>query len=750
MHFLILVIVIYCTPLFSANSADNVYKPPVGVEVGEAEFARWQQEFLKQAQNISHLAQYSDKSSSSVTYINRLVFGASPYLLRHAVNPVNWYSWHEDALATAKKENKLLFLSIGYSTCHWCHVMEKESFTSLEIAKALNSDYISIKLDRELTPSVDQYFTQALELATGSAGWPINAVLTPNGDVVWIDSYLSPDKFSKTIKRLAKVWQVKPQVISQVAKNFSSQLKTTDASSEVSWSIDKSISIVKGLINNIDPVHGGLKGDRKFPSATIVQLLMYQYQLNPNDTVKSHIKHFLDKLTTQGIRDHLHGGFYRYSVDTLWQQPHFEKMLYNQALLISTFSKAYQLFNDESYKQVVFDTISFVNQWLRSSDGRFYSAIDADYQGKEGLYYLFTNQELASVKEIYKESFVWCSFNLTELSFPCSTSKLTNNNRAKQALLTKKSQLAKPHIDKKFITAWNALMVSALIDAYSAFDDVTLLSQAKKLAEVLVEEHMYGIGKLTRINYLGKASGDAVLSDYAYLGYAMFQLYQDTKLDKWYQLAVQFYQKGSELFGKNYRGNELVESNLLDDGEMISGHAVLMSLGLKLRAYGENNSDTLKPQMLKLKQAVMNSSGSHFAIHELFLKNEFGVFDSKQYFAQGKGVVKLIKLANKVTLYIQLDDGWHINSNMPLEKYLIPTKVSSVNGSISQLRYPEAKIKKLGFSKTQLSLFDGDFQISANIHGKSSLGEKVELKLQACSDKLCLLPEKLSFYLPTK
>jgi uncharacterized protein YyaL (SSP411 family) len=750
-----LFIVLLFTVLFvfsvSLFSTEYTYYPPVGAEVSDVEIAKWQEELIIQADNISELVQHSNKKNSPVRYLNRLIFEASPYLLRHSLNPVNWYPWQADALALAKQENKLIFLSIGYSTCHWCHVMEKESFTNVAIAKILNENFISIKVDRELTPDVDLYFTQALELTKGSAGWPINAILTPNAEVIWLDSYLSPEQFSKTLNQLSKVWKSRPQAVKQVAKNLAGQLKAQDNISEIEWSIDKSEQAVKALINNLDVVHGGLTGERKFPNSSAIQLLLYQYQLKPEPALEMHIRRFLDKLASQGIRDHVHGGFYRYSTDDRWQQPHFEKMLYNQALLISTFSKAYQTFEDENYKAVVIDTISFVQKWFKSVQGGYYSGIDADYLGSEGRYYLFSPQELTSIDASDFNRFSWCNYNSTIFKFPCSFTSTENLASAKQTLLSVKSKLAKPHIDKKVITAWNALMISAFVDAYVAINDEAFLREAINLAETINTKHISQSGKLMRARYQNKLAGKAVINDYAYLASALFTLFQASQDQKYYQLAVEYYQHGSALFGKDYQGQQSVGNNLLNDGEMISAHTVLLSLGSKLISYGDKDVFFAnKEQLLYLKQVVMLGGDVSFSIHKFFLKNEYGVFDNKQYFAKGKGQIKLSVKNNKALFIIKLARGWHINSNQPNQDYLIPTKIEGKNSIVKDVEFPLAKIKTLGFNQSSLSLFEGEFIIKSRIQNISEFGGKVEVSLQACSDKLCLLPEKLNFYLVGK
>ncbi|MGB1197747.1 MAG: DUF255 domain-containing protein [Thalassotalea sp.] len=751
MRFFILFLFISSCSIFAA---EYKYIPPVAVEINDEEFFLWKNELVQKVDSINKFFQHTERIKAAnipVRYLNRLIFEASPYLQRHALNPVNWYPWQAEVLAKAKSEDKLIFLSIGYSTCHWCHVMEQESFTDLNIAKSLNQDFISIKVDRELMPDVDHYFTQALTLTKGSAGWPINAILTPDAEIIWLDSYLPPESFAKTLSKLSKVWQSRPAAVKQVAKNIAGQLRSQNNTPDIPWNINKSEQVVQILINNLDPVYGGLMGNQKFPNAAALQLLIYQYQLKPDIMLRKHIRRFLNKLATQGIRDHVNGGFYRYSTDAQWEKPHFEKMLYNQALLISTFSKAYQVFKDENYKRLVIDTIDFIERWFTSLEGGYYSGIDADYLGEEGRYYLFSPQELSSIDPLDFNKFLWCGFNSTDLKYPCSFRENEDNEdiaSAKHALLAVKSTLTKPHIDKKIITAWNALMISAFLDAYLAFNDDMFLAKAKKLADTISRQQVNQSDLLMRVRYQDKLAGKAVLNDYAYLANAMFSLFQITQNSKWYKLAVRFYQQGSLIFGTNHLQEVNLGHKQLDDGELISGHSVLIAVGDKLRRFGEKNFNSLKPQISSLKQAAMSSSGGDFSFHEFFLRNKFGAFDSKQFFAKGKGLAQLKVHNNEVIFSFSIAEGWHVNSNKPKQKFLIATKLSSTTSTLKNIKYPEAEVKQLGFNQTKLSLFEGRFQITANIGDVREAGNKIELSLQACSDKLCLLPETLVFYIP--
>jgi len=728
----------------SISTAAASVLPPIAVDIPKSEFLKWEHEFKSQEKVINSLLEDANLPIGESHYLNRLIFEASPYLLRHSVNPIDWQSWRDEVFTEAKNNKQLIFLSIGYSTCHWCHVMEKESFIDTDIANTLNSSFISIKVDRELNPEIDQYFTHALELIKGSAGWPITAVLTPKGEPIWLESYVSKSKLNKILKRLNTIWTKRPQSLEQVAKNITSQLSNNHIAEAKLWDKETPTLKFNELIKSIDNINGGLIGGPKFPSASLIELLLYQYQSSPNEALKTKIELSLNSLMNKGIRDHINGGFYRYATDGIWMKPHFEKMLYNQALLISTFSKAYLVFNNERYKAVVVDTINFVNNFLKSSAGGYYSAIDADYKGLEGRYYLYSDEELSSIAKGPLNLFEWYDFNDTGLKFPYVESQSDKTLEVKKSILALKSKLSFPHIDKKVLTSWNALMVSAYLDAYKSFGKAEHLKAAISLSKYLLTQH-YSTDALSRARFMDKLAGKAMLDDYAYLSSAMLKLYLVTSEVQWLNSAINLYRSGSRLFAKDYSGNQVQLNNQLDDGELISAHAVLTDVGIKLNDLGVKVH--YKELVYQFKQGFINNSKNDFFSNEILLKEKYGTFDNMQFFARGNGKVSFELVDKKVYLKFKMKPGWHVNSNVPNQKFLIATKVNYAENLINNIEYPKAINKKLGFSQSTLSLFEDDFEIKIELDNVNPLGELIEVNLQACSDKVCLLPEKLKFFI---
>jgi uncharacterized protein YyaL (SSP411 family) len=734
----------FISPLIRAQ---DVF-PPINANIKTETFTLWQQSFNQKQQTISQLVTDTGQRWAPPFYLNGLINEASPYLLKHAINPINWQIWEQSVLESAQEKQQLIFISVGYSTCHWCHVMEKESFNDLAVATSLNSAFTSIKVDRELNPDLDQFLSHTLELVKGSAGWPITAVLTPQGDPIWIESYISKDKLLKTLNRLNLLWKKRPATLKQIAKNLNQQMKTQALDEPERWSDKVPAQLLNNHISQLDQKHGGKAGAPKFPDASLLQLLLYGYQLQPSISAKQQLDLVLNSLMTGGIRDHVNGGFHRYATDSAWEQPHFEKMLYNQALLISVFSKAYQVFNKEAYQRVVEDTFLFLEEKFKNKEGGYYSAADADHNGQEGEYYLFSPEELSLIPQQYKMQFNWSSFEASHFRLPALSTDGIPTLMARKALLTVKAKLKSPYIDKKIITSWNALLMSAYLDAYISFKDDKYLKAAIALSTTLQSAPDKGY-TLFRANFEGTLAGKAMLDDYAYMSSAMLKLYRITQQTSYLSAALNYYKKGSDLFGKNYRG-ELANTNaLLNDGELISPHVELTNAGIGLRHLGKRVNKQLKPQISAIKKAMMNNSGNSYAANQLLLALKNSHFDTLQSFAKGNGKVSFTIQKNKTLVFnILLGAGWHINSMAPIQKNLIATQLVSPQGKLFNIKYPQPVVKMMGFNKSYLSLFEDRFKIQADYSAGSGSGEVVELSLQACNHTMCLLPEKLSFFVP--
>ncbi|MEM6842341.1 MAG: thioredoxin domain-containing protein [Bacteroidota bacterium] len=493
---------------------------------------------------------------------NALINETSPYLLQHARNPVSWYPWGDEALEKAAQEEKLVIVSIGYAACHWCHVMEHESFEDSAVADFMNQHFVSIKVDREERPDVDQVYMNASQLLTGRGGWPLNAVALPDGRPFFAGTYLPKDQWMQVLQKLVETHRDDPERINTIATQVTEGIRAIDqlevASPQTSYSEEALDQLFDVWKPQIDFKWGGNQGAPKFPMPVNLSYLMQYSYYADNQSAKEAVLTTLDKMALGGIYDHLGGGFSRYSTDSQWKVPHFEKMLYDNAQLVSLYSQAYQLTGDSLYRSVVYQTLNFVEQEMTSPEDAFYSSLDADSEGEEGKFYVW---EKAEVERVLGEDFSLFGeyFNITEqgnweggknilypekrlADFAQSTDKLSADviqtiRQAKRQLLTVREQRTRPGLDDKVLTAWNALMLNGLVDAYRAFGEERFLQMALTNAAFLTEKIIQDDFSLTRSYKDGVASIEGFLDDYAFTIAAFINLYQATFDEKWLYTA---------------------------------------------------------------------------------------------------------------------------------------------------------------------------------------------------------------------
>jgi|GEM_PF-783269 len=511
-----------------------------------------------------------EKTSKTVKHqtTNALRGEQSAYLLQHAHNPVNWYPWSDEPFALAKNENKLLFVSIGYSTCHWCHVMEGESFENEEIAGLFNRDYISIKVDKEEMPHIDATYQRYYSLLNSQRnGWPLSFIMTPEKKIVYMGTYIPPndDYGIKGLKKLlpdlaSRYYAKDPQMtasIEAIAKIIKDGKKIETSQKGSSGIVEL---FLKEATLKYDKIYKGFEKSPKFPLASHLNLLWDIYLQTKSETYKNMVVESLLEISKGGIYDHVEGGFFRYSVYPDWAIPHFEKMLYTQAELIPIYTKVYLHTKNERFKEAILSTLEFANKTLRNGDGLYYSAIDADSKdpsGKksEGYYYLYAFDEAqkALIKYGIKNSEEVMSYlniqrggnfenglsnpYITELERPKVYDEAIN------ALRTLRQSREFPFVDKKILSSWNTMMIRAL--AYGSFVDQKYLDDAKK-SIVSLEKHLIGNGNLYHQTYENKEpSMDGLLEDYSFYIDALLSLYQVT-FDKKYLIGASKFAKIAE------------------------------------------------------------------------------------------------------------------------------------------------------------------------------------------------------------
>ncbi len=502
--------------------------------------------------------------------MNRLQYETSPYLLQHAGNPVDWYAWKPEAFEKAKKEDKPILVSIGYSTCHWCHVMERESFESEEVARYMNEHFVNIKVDREERPDVDQIYMEACQAISGSGGWPLNCFLLPDGRPYFAGTYYPPKQlhnrpsWTQLMQYMSDAYTSRRKEVEEQAEQLMDALKRSErlflkddmleAPAEQLFDEGTGSRIFQALQQQFDHLEGGFGGAPKFPGTMGLRYLMDFYLLEGAPGAKAHLEFSLRKMIWGGIYDQLGGGFARYATDRAWLVPHFEKMLYDNALLVGLLSDAYRAFGDPLYERAIRETLAWVKREMTSPEGAFYAALDADSEGEEGKFYVWSHQEVAEILgdqaplfcEYYDISPAgnWEGTNIlhvtqTVADFAAEKSMSVDEVRAQLAdgrmkLFEARDKRVRPGLDDKVLLGWNAMMATAYAKAYAALQDPDFLAAAERSIEFLLSSMKADEAPALLHTYKdGQVQYDAFLDDYALLTEALLELYQqnyDTRL----------------------------------------------------------------------------------------------------------------------------------------------------------------------------------------------------------------------------
>ncbi|WP_010647751.1 thioredoxin domain-containing protein [Oceanobacillus massiliensis] len=527
---------------------------------------------------------------------NRLIHEKSPYLLQHARNPVNWYPWGKEAFERAKLENKPIFLSIGYSTCHWCHVMAHESFEDPEVAELLNAHYISIKVDREERPDIDSVYMKVCQMMTGHGGWPLTIMMTPDKVPFYAGTYFPKESkhgmpgILEALSQLHKKYTKDPDHIAEVTESVTAALqKSVTEKSENRLTSESTEKAYRQLAKNFDFSYGGFGPAPKFPQPQNLFFLLKHYHFTGNTSALKMVESTLQSMASGGIWDHIGYGFSRYSTDEKWLVPHFEKMLYDNALLLMVYTECYQITKNPFYRQISEQIIAFVSREMTSSDGAFYSAIDADSEGIEGKYYVWRNEEIYDVLgeelgELYSDIYGITPFgNFEGKNIPnlinTSLEKTAKDNgmslanlhshleTARSKLLLAREKRTYPHVDDKVLTAWNGLMVAALAKAGKALANDTYIEKANRAIQ-FIEKKLYQGNRLMARFRDGEAKFKAYIDDYAFLLWGYIELYEATYSTEYLQKAMALIEQMTELFWDEANGGFYFNGK--DSEELIS------------------------------------------------------------------------------------------------------------------------------------------------------------------------------------
>lgn len=549
--------------------------------------------------------------------MNALIHETSPYLLQHAHNPVDWFPWKKEILEKAKQENKLILVSIGYAACHWCHVMEKECFEDPEVAQLMNKLFINIKVDREERPDVDHFYMDAIQLMNGNGGWPLNCICLPDGTPIFGATYVPKNRWLDTLQKVYDYVHKNQEKALEVGKNVLKGIQNFESTQNLKRQSEINEShihqILENLLKKIDFEEGGFKGSPKFPTPINWIFMLRLSTKISNTQLENAILTTLNKMALGGIYDQIGGGFARYSVDEYWKVPHFEKMLYDNAQMIQLYSEAYQKFKNPLFKTIVYETVNFLFKELLSPENAFYSSLDADSEGMEGKFYIWTTSEL---QEILQEDFPLFAeiynihqlgnwehgYNILFLSKTLEEIAAEKNiplqnlmekiNQWKKVLYSIRNQRVRPITDDKILLSWNALTIQALVYASRVFDEPQWLNQAI-LAYQFIEKNMKKNEEFYFRTYKnGTSKIDAFLEDYVTLAHAALELFISTGeaqyLKKIFQVTqivqTYFYDDKSQVFQfANKEFNELlVNKTELYDSVIPSSNSVMMNLLMTL------------------------------------------------------------------------------------------------------------------------------------------------------------------------
>jgi len=539
---------------------------------------------------------------------NNLSQSTSPYLLQHKENPVHWQEWSDEVLALAKKENKCLLISVGYSACHWCHVMAHESFEDEQVAEIMNKHFINIKIDREERPDIDQIYMDAAQILTGRGGWPLNAFALPNGKPFYAGTYFPKENWIKILKNIAGAYQEQPKTIIKTANRLTEGINTVDvfeAEDSTETLSEKELrDSYQSWFKHVDFKDGGLDKAPKFPMPCVWQSLLEYYAISKDEKALDAVEVTLDKMYKGGIYDWVEGGFARYSVDGEWFAPHFEKMLYDNAQLVSLYADAYKLTKKLDYKTCIVETLNFLDSSLKHPELGYYSALDADTEGEEGLYYTWTFNELKEILTSSEFDIACQLFNIKprgnwenqrnilaqvvskkELAekFEMKESELLNILKSiRQKLKSNRQSRTKPGLDHKLITAHNAMMIKALAKAYQALGNESFKESALRLADVLLENALDSDYNLQRLIDQSKQKG--FLDDYTFLIEGLIIAYEISFDIKYLQEAeklveycmINFFDEEKRMFYYASKDSKLISRKIeFSDNVIPSSNAVM-------------------------------------------------------------------------------------------------------------------------------------------------------------------------------
>jgi uncharacterized protein len=753
-------------------------------------------------------------SAQPAGYTNRLIDSNDPYLLLHAHNPVDWYPWGPEALAKARREDKPIFVSIGYSTCYWCHVAERTIYSDPAIAKLMNEWFVNVKVDREQRPDIDRIYMLATQTLVGRGGWPNNVFLTPDLKPFFAGSYFPPDDapgrpgFATILKQIHAAWSAQKAQIQQHAdRTYAAMLSAQQQAAEAPAAIAPGAWLTGArdeLLRSYDAANGGLGGGRtKFPRSPALELLLVKARAAQDPKALEVLTRTLDAMALGGIRDHLSGGFHRYSTEPTWSIPHFEKMLYDNAQLLKIYAQAYELTGNPLYQQVAEEVTAYLTQQMMAPGGGFYAAQDAEVDGREGVSYLWSGEEIEAIlgKEA-AERFLQV-YSLTPMPEQSDDSLLSGAQKgvlrarlpatagaqppgraiaralasqaaARAKLLAARNLRPQPARDEKIIVAWNAMAIDAMVRSGELLGDSDSIAFAKQAAARLwTLAYDPSSGELKHEIYGGRAQTHGYLDDYALLGVGFLTLHAATGDSTWRDRAAALAAAMLERFSTAGALTTTVASSdllipLQDDGDNTAPSGTSAALELLARLYEVTGKEEYARAGVQILSRLSGSIGQNPALwpsavaainrHPLPAgmeaeRRNAQVGDSEQRgppstanHVHARGEVRRASDHDEITVTMVVDKGYHVNANPATFDYLIPTALSVEGVSDLRVTYPAGTLFKPQFAPDGLKVYEGTITLNG-IAPKGSLALRkpiaAALRVQACNDQVCLPPATL-------
>ena len=737
---------------------------------------------------------------------NRLADEPSPYLQLHAHNPVDWYPWGDEAFAKARAEDKPIFLSVGYSTCYWCHVMEREVFSNAEIAKQLNAQFVSIKVDREERPDIDHVYMRATQLMTGSGGWPNSVFMTPEGQPFYAGTYFPPEDrrgqpgFPRVLDALHQTWTQDRAKVIETAARVTRQIEALDARGAAESRPLPELgalfeSALASLAADFDAEHGGFGNRQKFPRAPSLALLLARLETGQDARAREMLEKTLDAMALGGLYDQLGDGFHRYSTEASWSLPHFEKMLYDNALLVSVYARAFEATQRPLYRRVVERSLAYLEREMSRPGGGFASAQDAEVDGVEGASYVWTREGIEAVLGAKRTAGFLAvhelvplpehgeggvlrvklplAARLKESGAPDAAALLARFDADRAKLLAARDRRTQPLRDDKVLAAWNGLVIRALVDAGRALEHAPYLQRAQRAADFVVKELLLG-DELRRSHIAGQSRERGVLEDYAYLADALLALHGATDEKRWLEgsrtladaMLERFEDGALGGFFLTPQGTELlVRPKAFEDDALPSGNGVALRVLRKLasqtgeRRYAEaaERSAAAAAGLLdRAPRSLATVVGALATTPAPVLARAEPKPDGPDALAMPRSQdhvgVRALRGADATSfrVVVSIDEGWHVNANPASNRFLIPTGVELPDDAAARITYPEGHAFAPAFADEPIQVYEGSVEIAVELESQAALPEQVQVRYQACDETRCLAPHRESVALESE